>query len=156
MLTINRILEDKITEVEDHYLSDSDLSQLVKYAGVFSTRLQTYNLIRDRADEIVEKSLQILVQAYPALMQKHTDRCKYDMSHILRYMSLAILRDDELFFREQMMDWHSTVLFAYQVTTECSMAYRKMQEVIDKILPPECSILVKTYTDMAVRLLSKN
>lgn len=156
MLTINRILDDKVTKVDDHYLSDTDLSQLSKYASSFSVRLQTYNLLRDRSDEIVGRSLQTLAQAYPALIQKHADRCKYDMSNVLRYMSISILRDDELFFREQMMDWLSTVICAYQVTTECSMAYNKMQEGIDKMLPSECSILVKPYTSMTVQLLSKN
>lgn len=156
MLIINRTLEKKITEVEERYLDNNDLSQLAKYAGSFSLRLKTYNLFRDQAEEIVVRSLQVLVQAYPALMQKHASRCKYDMSNVLRSMSVAILRDDELFFREQMMDWLSTILYAYQVTTECSMAYHKMQEVISKMLPPECSMLVKPYTDMTLLLLSKN
>ncbi|MEE3716183.1 phycocyanin [Tumidithrix elongata RA019] len=156
MLTINRVLEDRSREVERVYLKDSDLGVLERYASDFAHRAKTYNLLRDRSEDIVQRSIQLMSLNYPNMIAKLADRCKYDMSNVLRYIALAILRDDEQFFRDQMGDWLSTVLCAYQVSTECSMAYRKMQEVINTQLPNECAILIKPYIDMTVMSLSRN
>ncbi len=156
MLTaINRTLEESMLSIERSHLSNTDIYRLEGFAHGFATRVKTYNLLRDNAGAIVDRTLQFLSQAHPTLMAKHSARCKYDMSEVLRYMALAILRDDERFFSEQMMDWLSTVLHSYQVTKECAMAYRKMHETIERLLPPECAILTKPYFDVVLTLLER-
>jgi hypothetical protein len=109
--------------------------------------------LRDRADEITIKALKLLAQQYPELVQKQLQRCKYDMSNVMRYTSLSILRDDELFFREALMDWLANIINSYQIAKECSTAYRLMQSVVDEMLPAECASLVKPYSDMAIAAL---
>lgn len=91
--------------------------------------------MRDHTDEITIRTLKLLAQQYPELVQKQLQRCKYDMSNLIRYTSLSILRDDELFFREALMDWLANIINSYQVTQECSTAYRLFQSVIDEMLP---------------------
>ncbi|MFN5856975.1 MAG: phycocyanin [Pseudanabaenaceae cyanobacterium] len=156
MLTIHRTLEEKSVEADRVYLANNDIYQLERFAKGFSLRVKTYNLLRDHADEIVLRSLKLLAHQYPALLQKQAARCKYDMSNVLRYISASILRDDELFFQDQMMDWLSTILYSYQVLQECSVAYHLMQEVVDKMLPAESAALVKPYTDKVATLLHRD
>ena len=153
MLTMNRTLDEKLADIDHVYLTDSDLVNLERFANSFSVRVKTYNLLRDRADEITIKSLQLLAQQYPELVQKQLQRCKYDMSNVMRYTSLSILRDDELFFREALMDWLANIINSYQIAKECSAAYRLMQSVVDEMLPAECASLVKPYSDMAIAAL---
>lgn len=149
MLTMHRILDEKANDIGSVYLTDSDLLSLERFANNFSVRLKTYNLLRDCSDEITMRSLRLLAQQYPELIQKQLQRCKYDMSNVIRYMSLSILRDDELFFRETLMDWLTNIINSYQVTKECSTAYRLMQSVIDEMLPAECAALIKPYSEMS-------
>ncbi|TYQ27104.1 phycocyanin [Pseudanabaena sp. UWO310] len=153
MLTMNRTLDEKIAVIDRVYLNDSDIYNLERFASGFSLRVKTYNLLRDRADEITIRALQLLAQQYPELVQKQLQRCKYDMSNMIRYASLAVLRDDELFFREALMDWLANIINSYQIAKECSTAYRLLQTVIDERLPAECAALVKPYSDMAVSSL---
>ena len=153
MLTMNRTLDEKLADIDHVYLTDSDLVNLERFANSFSVRVKTYNLLRDRADEITIKALQLLAQQYPELVQKQLQRCKYDMSNVMRYTSLSILRDDELFFREALMDWLANIINSYQIAKECSTAYRLMQSVVDEMLPAECASLVKPYSDMAIAAL---
>lgn len=153
MLTMNRTLDEKVSDVEHVYLNDSDLFNLERFANGFSLRVKTYNLLRDRADEITLKTLRLLAQEYPELVQKQLARCKYDMSNMLRYTSLSILRDDELFFRETLMDWLANIIHSYQVTKECSTAYRLFQNVVDEMLPSESAALVKPYSELAISAL---
>jgi len=153
MLTMNRTLDEKIGVVDRVYLTDTDLVNLERFANSFSIRVKTYNLLRDHADEIIVQSLKLLAQQYPELVQKQLQRCKYDMSNMIRYTSLSVLRDDELFFRETLMDWLANIINSYQIGKECSTAYRLFQTVIDKMLPAECAALVKPYSEMAINTL---
>lgn len=153
MLTMNRTLDEKVSDVEHVYLTDSDLFNLERFANGFSLRVKTYNLLRDRADEITLKTLKLLAQQYPELVQKQLARCKYDMSNMIRYTSLSILRDDELFFRETLMDWLANIINSYQVAKECSTAYRLFQNVVDEVLPSESAAMVKPYSELAIAAL---
>jgi hypothetical protein len=153
MLTMNRTLDEKIGFVDHVYLTDTDLFNLERFANSFSIRVKTYNFLRDRTDEITIQTLKLLSQQYPELVQKQLQRCKYDMSNMIRYTSLSILRDDELFFRETLMDWLANIINSYQVAKECSTAYRLFQTVIEQLLPPECAALVKPYSEMAIATL---
>ena len=153
LLTMNRTLDEKIANVDRVYLTDIDLYNLERFANSFSLRVKTYNLLRDHTDEITIRTLKLLAQQYPELVQKQLQRCKYDMSNLIRYTSLSILRDDELFFREALMDWLANIINSYQVTQECSTAYRLFQSVIDEMLPVECAALVKPYSEMAISSL---
>jgi len=146
-------LDEKIANIDHVYLTDSDLYNLERFANSFSVRVKTYNFLRDRTDEITIRSLKLLAQQYPELVQKQLQRCKYDMSNMIRYTSLSILRDDELFFRETLMDWLANIINSYQVAKECSTAYRLFQSVIDEMLPPEYAALVKPYSEMAISAL---
>lgn len=153
MLTMNRTLDEKLADIDHVYLTDSDLVNLERFANSFSVRVKTYNLLRDRAEEITIRSLKLLAQQYPELVQKQLQRCKYDMSNVIRYASLSVLRDDELFFREALMDWLANIINSYQIAKECSAAYRLMQSVVDEMLPAECSALLKPYSEMAIAAL---
>ena len=153
LLTMNRTLDEKIANVDRVYLTDIDLYNLERFANSFSLRVKTYNLLHDHTDEITIRTLKLLAQQYPELVQKQLQRCKYDMSNLIRYTSLSILRDDELFFREALMDWLANIINSYQVTQECSTAYRLFQSVIDEMLPLECAALVKPYSEMAISSL---
>jgi hypothetical protein len=156
MLTINRTLSDKASETDRMYLNDHDLGLLEKYAKDFANRSKTYNLLRDRADVLVQRALKLMGQEYPSIVAQLGDRCTYDMSKVLQYIALSILRDDTQFFRDYMSDWLSTILGSYQVTPECSTGYRKLQEVINAQLPPECANLVKPYTDLTIAALNRD
>jgi hypothetical protein len=156
MRTITRLLEDKAKTIEKSYLNNGDLSQLEKYVGSFNTRLTTYKLLRDTAEELLDRSLEQIAKEYPALYQRQAPRCRYDMTQILRYMALSVLRNDEIFFRDQMIDWFANILNSYSVAGECSTIYQNLQKLIDKKFPAECATLVKPYTDMLVTMLARS
>jgi hypothetical protein len=153
LTTMNRVLEEKISDVDRVYLTDTELVNLERFANSFSVRVRTYNLLRDRTDEITIQALKLLAQQYPELVQKQLQRCKYDMSNMIRYASISILRDDELFFRETLMDWLANIINSYQISKECSAAYRLLQTAVDSLFPSECAAMFKPYTDMAIAAL---
>jgi hypothetical protein len=153
---INHTLDQKILEADGRYLDAQGLSPLEQYVQGYTTRLETYQHLRDQSKTLVNQAVQKFGQVYPDLIQKHGARCQYDMGEVLRYVALAILRDDDVFFSEQMMDWLDTILMAYKMHNQCAISYGILKEVINSSLPPACSSLVNPYLDDVIQKLQSH
>ncbi|AFY70256.1 Phycocyanin [Thalassoporum mexicanum PCC 7367] len=151
MFTITRSFEGMILEPERSYLQDNDLRELEQYAHSFTDRLKAYELVRDYADEIVLDALKRLAADYPEQARANKqDKCQYDMTIVLRYMALSMLREDEHFFRDKMIDWLGTVITSSHVRAECADGYTKLYKVISSRLPANRAVMFKPYIDIAI------
>jgi hypothetical protein len=156
MHTINHTLEDKILAADGLYLDGQGLRPFEQFAQSYTTRLETYQNLRDKGATLVIQALRKLAQEYPDIVQKHAQRCQYDMSEVLRYVALSILRDDEIFFKEQMIDWLDTILMAHKRHTHCAFAYRHLLEAINANFPASQSSLIRPYLDLVVTTLQSH
>ncbi len=127
-----------------------------KYVQSYATRLHTYQQIQENSDKLTLQALRKLAQTYPELIQQHGQRCKYDMTEVLRYIALSVLRDDEIFFKEQMMVWLDTILLAYKRNTFCVVAYRNLQEAIALTLPGADANLIRPYLEIVIQTLQSH
>lgn len=156
MNTLNHTLEQHILDAEGRYLNAQELSPLEHFIQSYTARLEAYQHLRDQSDKLVLQVLRKLAQTYPDLIQKHGQRCKYDMGEVLRYIALSILRDDEVFFKEQMMSWLDTILVAHNRTAHCATAYRYLQEAVNATLPATSSNFVRPYLDIVLLSLQSH
>lgn len=156
MHTFNRTLENTLLDADGRYLDTQELHSLEQYIHSYTDRLQMYQQLRDTSEKLVIYSLRKLAQTYPEVIQQCGQRCKYDMTEVLRYIALSILRDDEVFFKEQMMAWLDTIILAHKKTAQCVMAYRYLQEAIASALPPVSVSLVRPYVDLVIQSLQSH
>ncbi|EKQ67898.1 Phycobilisome protein [Leptolyngbyaceae cyanobacterium JSC-12] len=156
MHTLNYTLEQNLIEADGRYLDADELQPLERYIQTYTTRLETYHQLREHSDKLVLFSLRKFANTYPELIQQHGARCKFDMSEVLRYIAIAILRDDELFFKEQMMVWLDTILLAHKRNMHCSLAYRNLQEAIAASLPAASVNLIRPYLDLILQSLQSH
>jgi hypothetical protein len=156
MRTINHELEKTVLEADGRFLNSRELDILERYLNSYDKRQQTYQLLRDNSKTLVIAALRRLFEKYPDLLQKHKQRCAYDMSEVLRYVALSVLRDDETFFMEATLSWLDTILVAYKKNNACSDAYRFLKEAVDKHLPSHSSLLVSPYLDRVQQILGSH
>ena len=156
MRTLNYALEQNILEADGRYLAPLELQPLEQYVQSYAIRLETYQHLRDQSDKLVIMALRKLATTYPELVQQHGARCKYDMSEVLRYIAIATLRDDEAFFKDQMMIWLDTILLAHKRQIQCGQAYRYLQEVIVAALPPSATSLIRPYLELIIQTLQSH
>jgi len=154
-ITLNPILDRYSSTLDRGYLSNESLAQLELYIQTFPNRINSYKLLRDQTEEIVTRSLELLEVDYPELVKTRKQLCRRDMTIVLTSMALAILRDDERLFREQLLDWFSNILSCFQVNDEYSLAYKKVQLVVDRLLPQESALSIKHYTSITIEALTK-
>lgn len=156
MHAFNHTLENSLLEADGRYLDTQELHLLEHYIQSYTSRLQIYQQLRDTSDKLVIYSLRKLAQTYPEVIQQYGWRCKYDMTEVLRYVALSILRDDEVFFKEQVMAWLDTIILAHKKTAQCVMAYRYLQEAVVSVLPPASVSLVRPYLDLVIQSLQSH
>jgi hypothetical protein len=153
MRSLNSTLEELALSSEGRYLTSSELQPVQRYLKSFSNRVQTYNLLRDKGDKLVQLALKKFLPLHPDVMQKHGKRCVYDMNEALRYIALSILRDDEKFFKESLFFWQANILSAYRQNGNCLVAYRCLQDVVHEHLPAPAQQLINPYLDMILETL---
>lgn len=156
MHTLNHALEEKVLDADGAYLDAQGLRSLEHYAQTYASRLETYQNLRDRSSNLITQALRQLSQSHPDIIRKHGQRCQYDMTEVLRYIALSILRDDEVFFKEQMMSWLDTILLAHKRNEHCATAYRYLQDAINSELPTSNSSLIRPYIDSVVLTLQSH
>ncbi|NES95616.1 MAG: phycobilisome protein [Desertifilum sp. SIO1I2] len=156
MNTLNHTIENNLIEADGRYLSTQELQPLEQYIRSYNARLEAYQQIQQHSDKAVLQALRKFALAYPEVIQKHGPRCKYDMTEVLRYIALSILRDDEIFFKEQMMSWLDTILLAHKRNSSCATAYQYLKEAIDANLPSASSSLVLPYLESVMLCLNSH
>lgn len=150
---LNHTLEEKIVRADGSYLDAQGLRSFEQYVQSYAARLETYQMLRDKSAALIVQALRKLAQTYPELVQKHGQRCQYDMTEVVRYMALSILRDDETFFKEQVIDWLNTILMAHKRHDHCTTAYRYLLDAVNTSLPTANSTLIRPYLDCVITIL---
>lgn len=156
MQSLNHTLANHILEADGRYLEAQELYPLEQYVQTYVARLEAYQVLRDNSDKLVIAALRKLAATYPELIQQHGARCKYDMTEVLRYIAIAILRDDETFFKEQMMVWLDTILLAHKRNTHCVTAYRHLQDAIAANFPSTANNFTRPYFDLILQSLQSH
>jgi Phycobilisome protein len=156
MHALNHVLDRKVLDADGRYLDTQGLKPLELYFQTYASRLEAYQHLRDKSKDLVTQALKKLSQTHPELIQKHGPRCQYDMSEVLRYTALSILRDDETFFKEQMISWLDTILLAHKKHAHCATAYRYLQDAINNSLPASTSSIVRPYMESVILTLQSH
>jgi len=156
MYTLNHDFEKNVLQADGRYLEAHELFPMEKYVQSYAARLHTYQQIQENSEKLTLQALRKLAQTYPELIQQHGQRCKYDMTEVLRYIALSVLRDDEIFFKEQMMVWLDTILLAYKRNAFCVVAYRNLQEAIALTLPGAAANLIRPYLEIVIQTLQSH
>lgn len=150
---MNITLEQSIQNADGRYLTDNELDTLHTYIATYELRLKTYTLLQERSGEYIVLALQQLAKTDAQTVQQHKDKCIRDMEYVVRSIAIAILRNDEEGFRQELLLWMQNIMAALHKEQQSSRAYRMLQEVLTQSMPKECSDLVNHYLDEFVNAL---
>ncbi|MEO1146084.1 MAG: hypothetical protein AAFY26_10865 [Cyanobacteria bacterium J06638_22] len=142
---MNTLLERYIQEADGRYLTDSELGTLDAYLSTYSTRMQAYKILQEKSESFILEALQQLAQTDAQTIRQHKDKCVRDMVCVMRAIAVAVLRDDEQAFRDELLLWLQNILSALHKEQQSSRAYRLLQDVVSKEMPSESAELVNYY-----------
>jgi hypothetical protein len=151
---VNSTLEKQLFTSDGRYFTDLELQTLETYCQSYSTRLQTYQLLQKYASTIVIQALKKMQQTDEAVIQQYGETCQRDIADVLRYIALAILRDDPGIFREQLLLWMQTIMTAFKKESQSAKAYRIVQEIVGAHFPLVNAQLIHPYLNLVVETLT--
>lgn len=143
MPALNHQLQQAIIDADGQYLSAEALHPLENYYDTYRNRLDAYQEISQKSNDLVLAALRKFARVHPEIIQHSAKRCQYDMTQVLRYMALSLLLDDEFMFQEKMMFWLDTMLRAHHKQEACCKAYHYLQESAQELLTANTAALIR-------------
>jgi len=150
---MNIVLEQNIQNADGRYLTDNELDALDGYVQTYAIRLKTYTLLQEKSGEYILRALQQLAKTDAQTVQQHKDKCVRDMEYVVRSIAVAILRDDEEGFRQELLLWMQNIMAALHKEQQSSRAYQLLKTVLEEDMPQECSTLVNHYLNEFIAAL---
>jgi hypothetical protein len=151
---MNILLEKHIFEANGRYLADAELVPLDDYFKTYAARLQTYRLLQERSDQLILATLRKMAQTHRHVIQEHSDKCQRDMSYVLRTAALALLKNDEDSFQEDLILWMQNIMRSLHKEDQSAYAYKLLQETIKANMPTENAMLINHYLGLFITALT--
>ena len=151
MKAINRKIENQVIHADGRYLTDEEMRPLIQYASTYKNRAQTYYYLSQKSNDLVARALQRFRGTHPDIVETHGQKCRFDMTEVLRYIALSMLRDDEILFQEKILLWHCTMIQSH--SAQAIVAYQHLKTVVDDTLSPEQAKLIHPYLDLLITSL---
>lgn len=136
-------------ESDGRYATTEELLFLNDYFNSLENRLTCYEKLSQNhseiLDQIIEKSQSINNKCFQTPRGDMKERCKRDLTFLLRATTAALLFNDTENLQEDILIWHSTIIKSFQLTETIKIIFDLMNEVLQDYLTPEEMIIVKPF-----------
>ncbi|MEB3273784.1 MAG: hypothetical protein VKJ85_08370 [Prochlorothrix sp.] len=149
-------LESNLASVDDRFLNDTELRPLEEYIKSHTLRIKTYRLIQSHTEEVVLKTLRKMVAEHPPeMMQQVGQTCKRDLTNIMHYMGLCILKNDVQGFYEEFTLWMDTMMKAFKLKNVSQVDYTHLPNVVKEVFPEESAKIMFIYIDQLIEAMGQ-
>ena len=155
---MNRQLMDMLTASEGRYLTRAEQDTLREFAQGLEARLAAIAEISSKETLIVERTVKEVFAAYPDIAKKYKNAmqtCIRDETLVLRYATLAMVRDDPQYLNDTLLSWMATILkgvgFAGHFIED---TYKTLGLNAGKELSPGTSKLLQPFLTQCATVLS--
>lgn len=110
---MNRNLTAILVNAEGRYLSKTEQQQFKDYVESFAARAAASSEMEKKERDIVDGAIANVMKTYPDIKEKFSDpekKGREDFSLVLRYATLAMVKDDVEFLDEALLRWFRTIL----------------------------------------------
>jgi hypothetical protein len=157
---MNRQIQDIFYAAEGRYLNSGEQATLREFAQTLEVRLAAMTEISGKESVIVERTVKEVLRAYPDLEQKHKTAAQSgtrDMTLVLRYATLAMLRNDAQYLQDTLLTWMATILkgigLAGHFVTD---SYKMLERSALKELSPAAGKLLQPFLQLCIESLGNN
>ena len=155
---MNHELDAMMTACEGRYPTRAEQAQLRDWASRLDARLAGIEEIKAREEAIVGQAVDETLRGYPDLEKRVKNArhcCVRDVSLVLRYASLAMLRGDARWLEDALLTWMATVLrgigFSPQFIAD---TYEGLLRAAARELSPSVMELLRPYLERCVQVLA--
>lgn len=155
---MNHEIDAMMTACEGRYPTRAEQALLRDWASRLDTRLAAIEEVRAREEAIVGNSVDETLRAYPDLEKRVKNArqcCVRDVSLVLRYATMAMLRGDARWLEDALLTWMATVLrgigFAPQFIAD---TYEGLLRAAARELSPPVMEQLRPYLERCATVLA--
>jgi hypothetical protein len=154
---MNRQIQQIMSASEGRYLSPPEQDVLREFAQGIEARLAAMTEISGKESAIISASIQEIFRAYPDVEKKYksAQQSGYrDMALVLRYATLAMVRNDPDYLTDTLLTWLATILRGVGFTPQfVEDSYTLLERTAGKELSPASAKLIQPYLAQCTRTL---
>ena len=155
---MNRQVQDVFASAEGRYLSAAEQGVIRDWVQGLDARLAAMSEISGKETTIVEQTVKEIFRAYPDIEKKYKNAmatCIRDETLVLRYTTLAMVRNDPQYLNDALLSWLATILkgvgFAPHFIED---TYKTMALVAGRELSPSTAKLLHPFVLQCAAVLS--
>lgn len=155
---MNPSIERMFNDAEGRYLEATEQSTLTEFATSLELRLLVMREIEANESVIIESTVDALFIEHPELLENHPqarEKAVRDMTLVLRYVALSVVRDSGDFLRGKLLTWFRTIIVAFEMQHALDFAYKRLIDETKKHLAPEPFGLVEPYLQLVHTTITK-
>lgn len=155
---MNRQIQEMMTAAEGRYLNQAEQTLLREFAQGMEARLSAMSEISNKESVIVDRAVKEIMRAYPDLEKKYQSPQQTgvrDETLVLRYATLAMVKNDPQYLSDALLTWLATILKGIGFTSQfLEDAYQILERTATKELSPATAKLLQPFLNQCVTALS--
>lgn len=154
---MNATLEQIFSEAEGRYLNDKEVKQLNLYVDSFARRVQAMQEAERVEPRWVQDVITNVWRTHPEFEQKHgyaREKCSRDVTYVLRYCVLAMLRNDTQMLTDKLLYWLRTILQSFEFSEVIDTTYRGLIDYGKEHLSRDSYRLLAPYLGLTHKILT--
>lgn len=132
---------------EDHYLSEDEMGGFNKQIKTLETRLETYEVLRDREIELFQPIADQLVREFASEDEKVLERSLKQWIGVLRYCGMAMLLNNPNYLQHRLLEWLTPVLTTRHTQAIEQSLYQLLKVQLQNSLSPGQMKLLQPYLE---------
>lgn len=154
---MNREIRGMLSDAEGRYLEPTEQSMLKEFADSLDARLESMRAVQAVETEVVETVVETVMEDHPEASAKHDeleDKMRRDVTLVLRYCTMAMVREDESFLEEKLLHWFRTIIEAYEMGEYADTGYSTLVDACEQHLDDEHFRRLRPYLERTHDVLS--
>lgn len=153
---MNQSIERMFSEAEGRYLEPTEQSALTQYASSLEKRLEAMRAIQEHESEMIDAAVDSMFEAFPDASKKHKhvrEKAARDMTLVLRYCAMSMVRDSTEFLENQLLHWFRTIILSFEMQEMVDHAYGDLNEQAKSMLSAEHYEMIGPYLEITQNAL---
>ncbi|TNE48869.1 MAG: hypothetical protein EP343_13350 [Deltaproteobacteria bacterium] len=154
---MNVTIEQMLNEAEGRYLTAEELKQVNEFTASIPKRIAAMKSIERSEERIVAEVINVVWQRHPEFEAKHNyskAKCTRDVGLVLRYCSMALLRNDTHFLSEKLLVWLRTILNSFEFGNTIDTTYSQLMEASKRHIKGEYYEMLEPYLQLTHHVLT--
>jgi hypothetical protein len=155
---MNRQILEMMSAAEGRYLAAAEQALLREQAQGIEARLTAMTEVSTKETAIVDRAVKEVTRAYPDFEKKYKGAAQTaarDQSMVLRYATLAMVRNDPQYLADSLLTWLTTILKGVGFTPQfIEDAYKILERSAAKELSPASIKLLQPVLTQCITTLS--